>query len=58
MPLEEALDHEAFMNLGIVENHHDEDFGKALMKLMQKLYEYLGDATLGPFPIKPLRAQM
>lgn len=58
MSFEKAFDGLAFMNLGIVENHHQQGIGKTLMELMEKVNEHLRRPTLGPFPIEPLGVWM
>lgn len=56
--LDEALDHPAGMNRGVVENQYQKGVRKALVKRVEKFNEYLGGAPCRSLPIKPLGAKM
>ena len=56
--LQESLDRAALMNCGILQHQNQQDLGKALVELMQKLQKHLGRAAPDPLPIKALGTEM
>jgi hypothetical protein len=56
--LEKVFDRSTFVNLGIVEDHEAQRFGKPLVELVEEGQERLGRAPLGPFPITALGPEM